>query len=191
MGFVRKLRVTPTLAAILPALPLASCAYAPLANETPAAVATYDDLVRSIDSNAPLQQELRKNIARVMQPGETVADWSRSGLDLDTVLEAAPGGSAANVWMANSDGRTVLSSPRPFSTFFGDGFTTYTSSGPAVLFSGSAQDIEYTLIEISDGVWLESAERVTKIENASCSNEGSDAVRIHASRSFSSLGDLQ
>ena len=118
----------------------------------PAALATYDDLIQNIGSNAPLQEALRKNVARVSQPGETVTDWSRAGLDLDATLEAAPGGSAANVWMARSDGRTMFSSPNPFSRFFLNGFATYLSSGPADLFSGSAEDVEYTLVEISDGV---------------------------------------
>ena len=191
MGFARKLRVTSAIAAILPALAVASCTYAPIAGEMPAALATYDDLIQDIDRNAPLQEALRKNVARVSKPGDTVTDWNRAGLDLDATLEAAPGGSAANVWMAMSDGRTMFSSPNPFSRFFTNGFTTYLSSGPADLFSGSAKDVEYTLVEISDDVWLETAERITKIENASCTSNGSDAARIHARRSFSSLGGLQ
>ena len=191
MQSIRKFRVAAIAATASIAFSLLGCVGGPVNVDDYANLTSYDGLIQSIDANAELQQALSANITRTMRRGETVAEWSSTGQDFDKLIEAAPGGSDANALMNDLDGRTIFSSEKSLESLFANGYSTYTSSGPSDLFSNASDSVGYSLIYIADGVWLETAENMTKIGNASCSNGVMDAVRVHARRPFTSLTKLQ
>ena len=179
------------LATTSAALSLTACVGGPLSVDDYAGLTSYDDLVQSIDGKSELQQALSAIVTRTMRPGETVAGWSKTGRDFDELIEAAPGGSDANVLMNVLDGRVIFSSEKPLRGTSEDGYSTIISSGSSTLFSNRSESISYTLIQVVEGVWLETAENVTKIDNASCTSAGADAVRIHARTPFTNLTKLE
>jgi len=151
----------------------------------------YADLFSRVENHAELQTAFRENRTRVMQPGDRMADWSESGLDMDAVLAAAPGGVTDNVYRQDRADDLVFQSSRQFGDLFGADYKIYLVIGDAGSFTASHGDPSFGLIRVGDGLWLETLSVNSAIGNARCSGSGAKALRLHTRRPYDSLTKLE
>lgn len=151
----------------------------------------YADLLSGVENHAELQTAFRENRTRVMQPGDRVADWSESGLDMDAVLAAAPGGVTDNVYRRDRADDLVFDSSSQFGDLFGADYQIYLVIGDAESFTAFQGDPSFGLIRVGDGLWLETLSASSAIGNARCLGSGAEAVRLHTRRPYDSLTKLE
>lgn len=180
-----------TLVLVAPALVLASCVYRPVVMSNYDDASSFIELFAGIEGDRELQSAIDKNLMRVMRSGEQVSDWRESGVDMDGVLNAVPGGSAGNMLVSERADDVVLSSKQNFREFFGPEYTTYPVFGSDLMFASALDKQSFGLLRIGDGVWLEISDEEEKMGNASCSNTGAEAARLYTRRSFASLNKLE
>lgn len=173
------------------ALALGSCVYRPVVVDDYGESNSYTDLLAGIESDLKLQDAIDRNVERVMRPGERLSDWSESGVDLDEVIAAVPGGATDNVFLSERAGDIAFSSNRPFLELFGPEYTTYPVSGTDAAFEVSQNERSFGLIRIGEGVWFETSGIEEEVGNASCVNVNSAAARFHTIRLFSDLTKLE
>ncbi len=173
------------------ALALGSCVYRPVVVDDYSESSSYTELLSGIENDFKLQNAIDENVKRVMRPGEQVANWSESGVDLDDVIGAVPGGTMDNVFLSERAGDIAFSSKHPFLELFGPEYTTYSVSGADEAFEMRQNERSFGLTRIGEGVWFETSGSSEEVGNASCVNVNSAAARFHTKRPFSDLSKLE
>lgn len=173
------------------ALALGSCVYRPVVVDDYSEASSYTDLLAGIDDDSRLAGEIDRNVERVLRPGDQIAGWSDSGIDLDDVIATMPGGAMDNALMSERAGDIAFSSERVFDDLFGPEYTTYSVFGTDAAFSPGQNNRSFGLIRIGDGVWMETSATEEKVGTASCSQVNSAAARLYTKRPFADLNKLE